>query len=115
MIEPDLFMSLLLNLIDNARKAIDGAGKVSIRTRTLDGVCKLSVTDDGRGIPEEELNKIKDAFYRVEKSRSRSQGGVGLGLRLCDEIAALHGGEISFESVLGKGTTVTITLSAESR
>ena len=113
MIEPDLFMSLLLNLIDNARKAIDEGGEVFIRSRTIEGMCHLSVTDNGRGIPEDELNKIKDAFYRVDKSRSRSQGGVGLGLRLCDEIAALHGGEIAFESELGKGTTVTLKLKAE--
>jgi len=109
-LEPDLFMSLLLNLIDNARKAIDDGGTISISSRARNGVCVLRLTDNGRGIPDDELNKIKDAFYRVDKSRSRAQGGVGLGLRLCDEIAALHGGEISFESQLGKGTTVTISL-----
>jgi len=110
MIEPDLFMSLLLNLVDNARKALDGGGQISIKSRTSGGVCEINVTDNGRGMPEDELYKIKDAFYRVDKSRSRTQGGVGLGLRLCDEIAALHGGEISFESELGKGTTVTVRL-----
>jgi len=110
LIEPDLFMSLLLNLIDNARKAIDNGGEVVIRSKTAGGNCEISVTDNGRGIPEDELNKIKDAFYRVDRSRSRSQGGVGLGLRLCDEIAALHGGEITFESEPGKGTTITVTL-----
>ena len=112
-IEPDLFMSLLLNLIDNARKAIDGTGEITIRSQTEAGECKIRITDDGRGIPEDELHKIKDAFYRVDKSRSRAQGGVGLGLRLCDEIAALHGGEISFESEVGVGTIVTIKLEAE--
>jgi len=114
LIEPDLFMSLLLNLIDNARKAIDAGGEITIRSRTKEEVCEISVTDNGRGIAEAELGKIKDAFYRVDKSRSRAQGGVGLGLRLCDEIAALHGGEISFESEPGKGTTVTIILKVES-
>ena len=110
MLEPDLFMSLLINLIDNARKALEPGGEISIRSRTKDGVCEITVTDNGRGIPENELSKIKDAFYRVDKSRSRAQGGVGLGLRLCDEIAALHGGEITFISEVDKGTTVTITL-----
>ena len=110
MLEPDLFMSLLLNLIDNARKAIDAGGVIFIRAKAAGEMCDIRITDNGRGIPEEELNKIRDAFYRVDKSRSRSQGGVGLGLRLCDEIAALHGGEITFESRLGKGTTVTVSL-----
>ena len=110
LIEPDLFMSLLLNLIDNARKSFDAGGEIFIQSRTVKGICSISVSDNGRGISENELGKIKDAFYRVDKSRSRSQGGVGLGLRLCDEIAGLHGGEISFASELGKGTTVTVRL-----
>jgi len=113
MIEPDLFMSLLLNLVDNARKAIEGAGEIFVQSRTADGYCNIRVSDTGRGIPGEELAKIKDAFYRVDKSRSRAQGGVGLGLRLCDEIVAVHNGEISFESELGVGTTVTIKLPGE--
>ena len=110
MLEPDLFMSLLLNIVDNARKAIDGAGRIAIRSRNDGEFCYLSVSDNGRGIPEEELHKIRDAFYRVDKSRSRAQGGVGLGLRLCDEIAAVHDSEISFESKPGRGTTVTVKL-----
>ena len=110
MIEPDLFMSLLLNIIDNARKAIEGPGKIYIESKTDGDFCNIRVSDNGRGIPENELQNIKDAFYRVDKSRSRAQGGVGLGLRLCDEIADLHGGEISIESKLGRGTIVTIKL-----
>jgi len=115
MIEPDLFMSLILNLIDNARKAIDGSGQISIKALTVGDFCELRISDNGKGIPEDELYKIKDAFYRVDKSRARSQGGVGLGLRLCDEIANLHGGEIAFESELGKGTTVIIKLEKASK
>ena len=110
MIEPDLFMSLLVNLIDNARKAIDESGLIKIQSRSLGDICEIRIIDNGRGIPEEELEKIKDAFYRVDKSRSRAQGGVGLGLRLCDEIAELHNGEITIESELGIGTTVIVQL-----
>jgi len=113
MIEPDLFMSLLLNLIDNARKAMEEGGKITVHSCVNGGFYEISIIDDGRGIPAEELDKIKDAFYRVDKSRSRSQGGVGLGLRLCDEIVALHEGSISFDSEPGRGTTVTIRLKAE--
>ena len=109
-IEPDLIMSLLLNIIDNARKAIEGTGRISVQSRTDESFCVIQVSDNGRGMPDEELAKIKDAFYRVDKSRSRAQGGVGLGLRLCDEIAALHNGEISFDSEPGRGTTVTVKL-----
>ena len=115
LLEPDLFMSLLLNIVDNARKAIDSAGEIRIRSKNDGTYCYLSVSDNGRGMPEEELHRIKDAFYRVDKSRSRAQGGVGLGLRLCDEIASVHGGEITFDSTPGRGTTATVKLKLEER
>ena len=70
----------------------------------------IRVTDNGRGIPQEDLSKIKEAFYRVDKSRDRAQGGAGLGLPLCQEIVELHNGKLYFESVLGKGTRVTAEL-----
>ena len=113
MIEPDLFMSLLVNIIDNSRKAIEESGAIRIYSRALGDWCEIRITDNGKGIPEEELEKIMDAFYRVDKSRSRSQGGVGLGLRLCDEIVELHNGEIVIESELGVGTTVIVKLPIE--
>ena len=62
---------------------------------------------------EKELSKITEAFYRVDKSRSRQQGGAGLGLALCKRIAQLHWGDISFSSVPGNGTRVTVTLYEE--
>ena len=68
------------------------------------------MSDQGRGIPEEELGKITEAFYMVDKSRSRAEGGAGLGLALCREIAELHGGVLRFESQLGLGTKVTVEL-----
>ena len=110
MMEPDLIMSLLLNLIDNARKALDNGGEIYIKSVTEGDTCTIYVSDNGRGISQEDLEKIKDAFYRVDKSRARAQGGVGLGLALCDEITELHGGTVTFESELGKGTRVTVKL-----
>lgn len=110
LLEPDLVKSLLINLTDNARKALDNGGRIMIESKTLPDGCIIRVADNGRGIPETELAKITDAFYRVDKSRSRAQGGVGLGLSLCSEIVALHNGEMSFESVVGKGTIVTVEL-----
>jgi signal transduction histidine kinase len=110
MVEPDLVKSLILNLVDNARKALDTGGEIYIELKVLPDGCVLRVADNGRGMPEAELTKITDAFYRVDKSRSRAQGGVGLGLALCREIAAIHHGSISFESAVGVGTAVTATL-----
>ncbi len=110
MLEPDLVKSLLINLVDNARKAMEGAGAVFILSEMTPEGCRLSVTDNGRGIPEEEVSRITEAFYRVDKSRSRAQGGVGLGLALCDEIVRLHGGELIIRSVLGRGTIITAEL-----
>ncbi len=115
MIEPDLTKSLILNLIDNARKALDGGGEVYIEAKIQPDGCVIRVADNGKGIPASELSKITDAFYRVDKSRSRAQGGVGLGLALCSEIVALHNGTMSFESAVGKGTVVTVTLKGGNR
>ena len=110
MLEPDLVKSLVLNLTDNARKALEGGGAILIESIMLPGGCMIRVTDNGRGIPQEDLSKIKEAFYRVDKSRDRAQGGAGLGLPLCQEIVELHNGKLYFESVLGKGTRVTAEL-----
>lgn len=110
LLEPNLVQSMVVNLVDNARKAINGKGNILLETWTEADGCVFRVTDNGRGIPPEALSRITEAFYRVDKSRSRAQGGVGLGLSLCREIAELHHGTIHFESILGKGTRVTATL-----
>ncbi len=109
--EQSLLRTLLYNIIDNACKASENGGKIM-----LSGFCEgnrytFSVTDFGRGIPEEELEKITRPFYMVDKSRSRSMGGAGLGLALCNEIARLHGSELKIESELGRGTTVSFDVS----
>ena len=108
LLEPELVKTLLINLWDNARKA--GAKRITVRSSMLPDGCRFTVQDDGQGIPPEALSHLTEAFYRVDKSRSRALGGVGLGLSLCQEIAALHGGAIRFESELGRGTTVTVDL-----
>ncbi|MBE6981003.1 MAG: HAMP domain-containing histidine kinase [Ruminococcaceae bacterium] len=109
-LEADLVRSLLYNLADNAAKALDGGGIIAIRGTVIPGGCQLQVVDNGRGMAKEELAKITEAFYRVDKARARSQGGAGLGLALCKQIAQLHGGNIRFDSEPGKGTRVTVTL-----
>lgn len=110
LMDADLVRSLVINLVDNARKALDGGGNIFILSSMSESGCVLEIVDNGRGIPEESLNKLTEVFYRVDKSRSRAQGGVGLGLALCAQIAALHGGSIGFKSAIGKGTRVTVTL-----
>ena len=110
LVEPDLFSSVLTNLLDNARKAIDNGGNIMIVGERIQGYYRIRVFDNGRGMPEEAINHITEAFYRVDKSRSRAQGGAGLGLTLCKEVIELHGGTIAFASREGNGTCVTVTL-----
>lgn len=109
-LEPDLVKSLLYNLVDNAGKAMDGEGAIAVRGTLIPGGCEILVADNGRGMEEAELSRITEAFYRVDKSRSRQQGGAGLGLALCRRIVELHGGHIHFDSTPGSGTRVTVTL-----
>ncbi len=113
-LEPDLVKSLVINLVDNARKALENGGNIYILSDMTETGCVIRVVDNGRGMPQEALSRITEAFYRVDKSRSRAQGGVGLGLALCRQIAELHDGRIEFESVTGKGTIVKVTLNGGS-
>lgn len=109
-LEPDLFRSLLVNLIDNAGKAIGEEGHILVAVHMTNDGCVLLVEDDGPGIPEEAKAHLTEAFYRVDKSRSRKQGGAGLGLTLCANIAELHGGALVFENREGGGTRVRVEL-----
>lgn len=134
-VENDLFKTLMLNLVDNAVKS--GGDKVTIQAEEVSdsdesrgkdraygtdrdhendevnevsGKLRISVRDNGRGIPENELDRITEAFYMVDKSRSRKEHGAGLGLALCDKIAKLHGTELTFVSTMGLGTEVSFEL-----
>ena len=109
-LEPDLVKSLLYNLVDNASKAMEDGGIIAVHAAAIPDGCQFVVADNGRGMASEELTKITEAFYRVDKARSRSQGGAGLGLALCKQIVELHNGSIQFASTPGKGTRVTVTL-----
>ncbi|SCY02724.1 Signal transduction histidine kinase [Pseudobutyrivibrio sp. AR14] len=109
-IEPDLAKSLLYNLIDNAIKATPEGGKVKVVARAINGGCEFDISDTGCGIENKELAKITEAFYRVDKSRSRAQGGAGLGLTLCKRIVDLHNGNMVFTSKPGSGSRVVVQL-----
>ena len=109
-LETDLVKSLLYNLIDNAAKAMESSGIIAVQGQAINRGCQFTVIDNGRGMEKEELSKITDAFYRVDKARSRKQGGAGLGLALCKEIVSLHRGSMQFASAPGTGTKVIVTL-----
>ncbi len=104
----ELFKSLLYNLLDNGRKASERGGRLVLTARKVDGQAEILVRDYGRGIPREELDKVCQPFYMVDKSRSRKAGGAGLGLALCREIVSAHGGTMEMDSRLGEGTQVTL-------
>lgn len=110
LLEPDLVKSLVSNLIDNSRKSFTDGGNIYLRSRMLPDGCEIRVLDNGPGIPSEAIDHLTEAFYRVDKSRSRMQGGAGLGLALCSDIAKLHNGTLRIESRVGNGTEVTAEL-----
>jgi signal transduction histidine kinase len=89
---------------------MEGGGTLQLRQRMLEDGCLIQVLDSGRGIPPQALNHLTEAFYRADKARSRKQGGFGLGLALCQEIAALHHGSIRFENRPEGGACVTVEL-----
>lgn len=110
MMDIDLFQSLIINIIDNARKAIDDNGLIHVAGTVRDDNYVIIIKDNGRGMPPEEITRISEAFYRIDKSRSRAHGGAGLGLAICSKIAEIHQAKIKYKSAVGRGTVVTITL-----
>lgn len=109
-IEPDLMETVCMNLLDNARKAVGPDGAILLEGIATENWYCVRVTDNGKGIPAEELGRITEAFYMVDKSRARAQGGAGLGLAVCKKIVDLHDGKIEFQSVEGKGTMAMVWL-----
>ena len=108
-LNPDLMHSLLNHLIVNAANAYDADAPEKPILLTVTGKT-FSVSDRGRGIPKEAIDRIFEPFFRVDKSRSKKQGGSGLGLALVKTIADAHGAAITVDSEPGKGTTVSVTL-----
>ena len=91
-------------------KSMNSGGILTVEDRATQEGAKIYISDTGCGMPKDEISKITEAFYRIDKSRSRKQGGVGLGLAICKEIVRIHQGEMRFISQQGKGTTVIITI-----
>jgi two-component system phosphate regulon sensor histidine kinase PhoR len=101
---------LIYNLLDNAVKYSKPGGTVFLRAEPAGDSVRISVADQGIGIPENDLPRIFERFYRADKSRSSEHSGTGLGLSIVKHIAQLHGGSVEAESELGKGTTISVVL-----
>ncbi|MGE5593057.1 MAG: ATP-binding protein [Betaproteobacteria bacterium] len=108
--DQDRLIRLFLNLLDNAVKHTPAGGNVTAGVARRGGGVEVAVRDTGPGIPPEHLPHIFERFYRVDKARSRSEGGVGLGLAIAKHIAELHGGSIRVASAPDKGTVFTVNL-----
>jgi signal transduction histidine kinase len=108
--DPIRLRQLMLNLVDNAIKYTPEGGKVILSLARRNGDVWFSVEDSGIGIPEKDLKRIFDRFYRVDKSRSRLPDGLGLGLSISKWVAEAHGGRIYAESKVGSGTKFTVVL-----
>ena len=111
--DPDMLAQVLINLVDNAIKYTPSGGRITIRAGTTEGNVKVEVEDTGIGIPPENLPRIFERFYRVDKARSRELGGIGMGLAIVKHIIRAHGGKAKVESEVGKGSTFIFTLPVE--
>ena len=108
----DRIQQVLINVVSNAIKYTPDGGRIELTAGVSGEMVWAKVRDNGIGIPEKDLPRLFERFYRVDKARSRESGGTGLGLSIASEILRQHKGEIAIDSVYGKGTTVTVTLPA---
>jgi len=104
----DRLTQILVNVLDNAVKFTPEDGSISIENEQKDNHTVLTITDTGIGIPKEEVQRLGERFYRVDRSRSRDLGGTGLGLSIVKHLMIAHGGKLEIESQLGKGTKVSL-------
>jgi two-component system, OmpR family, phosphate regulon sensor histidine kinase PhoR len=108
--DPDRLAQVFVNLIDNALRHTSAGGRVKVELDARDSDAVVRIRDTGEGIPYRDLPRIFERFYVVDRSRTRGSGGAGLGLAIVKGIVDAHGGAISAESMLGRGTTFTIRL-----
>lgn len=109
-LDSDAIERVIINIVSNSIKYTENGGKIDVKLSTDGNYAVLSVKDNGLGIPKEDLDRVFERFYRVEKGRSREMGGTGLGLSIAKEIVEGHSGTISMDSEFGKGTETTIRL-----
>ncbi|MDD5130744.1 MAG: ATP-binding protein [Candidatus Omnitrophica bacterium] len=104
------FAQVMINLLDNAIKYSSEGAAVIISAKAADGVLQIDISDSGMGISEEDIPRIFERFYRVDKARSRELGGTGLGLSIVKHIVSAHGGQVWVKSELGRGSTFSFTI-----
>jgi signal transduction histidine kinase len=109
-VDPERLKQVLRNLLENSLAYTPEHGNVYIEAHSQNGMVQVSVKDSGIGIAPDHLPYIFERFYRADRSRTRSTGGAGLGLAIVKKIVEAHGGQVSAESVLEKGTTINFTL-----
>ncbi|WDF82732.1 cell wall metabolism sensor histidine kinase WalK [Lacticaseibacillus pabuli] len=112
-IDQDKFMQVIDNIMNNAIKYSPDGGVITARLLETHNHVILSITDQGLGIPQKDINHVFDRFYRVDKARSRKQGGTGLGLAISKEVVEALGGRIWVDSTEGKGSTFYVSLPYE--
>jgi len=108
--DPHHLTRLLVNLLENALRHTSATGQITLDAHEADAGTEITISDTGEGIPLEHLPHITERFYRVDTARARKHGGTGLGLAICQSIVDAHHGAMTFSSILGSGTLVTITL-----
>ena len=99
---------MFYNVLDNGIKAVETGGLILLKGSKLENGYEIKVVDNGRGIPKQEIERITEAFYMVDKSRSRKEGGAGIGMALCKQIITLHKGSMKIDSNPGEGTVVRL-------
>jgi two-component system sensor histidine kinase SenX3 len=105
-----LLTTAVHNLVANALQYSPAHSRVGIGARSRNGIVEITVTDQGAGIPPEDLERVFERFYRADPARSRQTGGTGLGLSIVKHVAQNHGGDVVVWSRLGHGSTFTIRL-----
>jgi two-component system sensor histidine kinase SenX3 len=114
--DEDLLVNALRNLLENAVAYSPEKTRVVVTTtRAADDVVEISVADQGIGIPQRDLERIFERFYRVDPARSRATGGTGLGLAIVKHVTAAHGGKVTVWSKVGEGSTFTLRLPISNR
>jgi len=104
--DKDKLTQIFVNILDNAVKFTPESGRITIAAKEADAYTAVSISDTGIGVPRDEIQRLGERFYRVDRSRSRDLGGTGLGLSIVKHLMIAHGGRMEIESELGRGTTV---------